>query len=108
MAATPVDPATETVTATARRAAAAAVERAAELAEQARTLKSRATDAAEEYRRTMRREFGRAVRRVEYVRAETAYRIQRAPFTAVAIACTAGFIAGAGAAWLALMSRDDA
>ena len=72
---------------------------ASEFAGQARDVKGRASDAAEEYRRAIRREVGRASRRVDYARQESAYRIQQAPFAAVAIACAAGFLGGAATAW---------
>ena len=84
------------------RAAAAAnvpIQQAADLAARARELKGRAAEAADAYRRTIRREVRRARRQVDYARQESAYRIQQAPFTAVAIACAAGFLGGAATAW---------
>jgi ElaB/YqjD/DUF883 family membrane-anchored ribosome-binding protein len=112
MAAISVDTATERVKATAHRAVAAAAEQAAALAEEARTLKTRAAEAAEDYGRTVRRETGRAIRRVEDARDHAAGRIRRAPLTSVALASMAGALAGFAAAWLIVTlgtrrQRDD-
>ena len=82
-----------------------ATEAVSEFAGQARDVKARASDAAEEYRRAITREVGRAARRVDYARQASAYRIQQAPFAAVAIACAAGFLGGAATAWALLRAR---
>jgi ElaB/YqjD/DUF883 family membrane-anchored ribosome-binding protein len=88
--------------------AAAASEAVAELAAEAREVKARAEEAADEYRRTIRREVGRAMRRVDYARKESAYRIQQSPLASVAIACAAGFLGGAAAAWAIMRAADRA
>jgi ElaB/YqjD/DUF883 family membrane-anchored ribosome-binding protein len=80
-----------------KQAAEATSTRLTQLAAQAGEIEARAAVAAQEYRRTIKREVGRAIRRVDYAKQESAYRIKQAPFTAVAIACAVGFIGGAAA-----------
>jgi ElaB/YqjD/DUF883 family membrane-anchored ribosome-binding protein len=90
---------------TVQEAAEAASEQAAAVAAQAREIKACATEAADQYRRSIQREVGRAMRRVDYARRESAYRIQQAPFSAVALACLAGVAAGAVATWAISRSK---
>lgn len=88
-----------------QHAAEAASVHVADLAAEARDIRARAAEAADQYRIAIKHEVGRARRRVDYARQESAYRIQQAPFTAVAVACAAGFLGGAAAAWALMRAR---
>ncbi|MFN7983157.1 MAG: hypothetical protein U0Q11_14990 [Vicinamibacterales bacterium] len=84
-----------------------AARRAMTAAQDARSLTSVAADAIENQVDSARRAYRSAVRDVNDVRDEAAYRIKRTPFKAVGVAFGAGIclgvVAGA-AAWLAARS----
>ena len=105
MAVISVDSATEAVKAAGGKAAAAAAQHGADLADQTRRLQTLASSAVDDAREAAARMATRTVRRVADARDRTGDRIKRAPFMAVAIACTAGILAGMATAWWVTRSR---
>ncbi len=90
-----------------RERVADAARRAITAAQDARSLKTVAAGAIENQVDSARRAYRSAVRDVNDVRDEAAYRIKKSPFTAVSVAFGAGLCLGAvagAAAWLAARS----
>ena len=102
-----VDSATEAVKAAGRKAAAAAAQHGADLADQTRQLQTFASSAVDDTREAAARMATRTVRSVADARDRTGHRIRRAPFTAVAIACGAGLLTGIATAWCVTRWRSD-